>query len=654
LKEDEITAIIQESSKDRQDAELVVLLLKSGYLNEKYYYNISIFHEVDGVNSIQDYLFEVGVTRGDDADWETKLNAPQALIESLELHYFSTPSVLNYDICRELLANSESEKAKEFWQLISKKDLRSYEFVDGYLKEKASEEKAKKLFGCIISANPNYMAELIETSLSGDGWPRQFVEKQLGLYVAWAMRQEKAVAPSNIVKEYMEQTAAMPQLLRDNGIGDTEAMTAFVRRFDLKFEVLDFKLAQETSFIDVVISECAYVIDAGMLKGLLSAKGVDVNDFEKKNYSVIRSCGIKPIADYVDREFKTYLDNVHSRLESQQEDSIESIALVLNRDDLSEEDVTQFVEKQSQQGRIDDAKKLLSDRALALCIRLKWLTPTWYNAAEVWNRIDDGKSLFWEYVNDEDCYSALSQKNSRGIAWEKDEWWATRFAEEKQLSDEAMDGLLSGMSKGVISKYSGANATPKRIESLVKGNRIRYSNELYQALRDIGNDSHIVYAAMFIKEFCNEYSDGMANRDDVKKLFEPGRISRRNMPMAVNTVKEIVLANEDLINDGASCVNVGNYMQFDESILDAIIEKLSLVSLQCKIIQHLGGGAGEIRNRLRRMAEPYNKLGEFGCHPQISKWDGVEDFIEFLKGKGIVSSMSEKPDGKIQVNTTHS
>lgn len=159
---------------------------------------------------------------------------------------------------------------------------------------------------------------------------------------------------------------------------------------------------------------------------------------------------------------------------------------------------------------------------------------------------------------------------------------------------------------------------------------------------------------MFIKEFCNEYSDGMANRDDVEKLFASDKISRRNIPMVVNTVKDVVLDNEDLIIDVASYINVGNFTQFDESILDAVVEKLSLATLQCKIIQHLGGEADEIRDRLRRMAEPYNKLGELGCHPQISKWDGVEAFIEFLKGKGVVSSTSEKPDGKIQVNTTHS
>ncbi|MBQ6141253.1 MAG: hypothetical protein IJI54_08190 [Kiritimatiellae bacterium] len=654
LKDDEIKSIIQESSKDRQDAELVVLLLKNGYLNEKYYYNISIFHEVDGVNSIQDYLFEVGVTRGDDADWKTKLKNPRALIESLELHYFSTPSMLNYDICRELLTSPESEKAKEFWQLISRKDLRGYEFVDGYLAEEARGDDSRKLFDCIMSANQNYMAELIETSVSGDGWPREFVEKQLGLYVAWTMRQEKAVVPSNIVKEYVEQTAAMPQLLRDNGIDNVETMTAFVRQFNLKFAVLDFKLAQEIGFIDVVISECAYLLDANMLKGLLNTKGIDVSDFEKKNYSVIKSCGIKQLVDYVDREFKTYLGNVCSRLELQQEDSIENIAFVFNRDDLGEDDITRFVEKQSQQGRIDDAKKLVSDRALALGIRLKWLVPTWNNADEVWKRNKDDEALFWEYVNDIDCYSTLSQKNSHGIAWEKDENLAKRLAEEVQLSDDAMNGLLSGMSKGVISEYSGANATPKRVEYLAKGNRIKYSNELYQALRDIGNDSHIVYATMFIKEFCNEYSDGMAKRDDVEKLFASDKISRRNIPMVVNTVKDVVLDNEDLIIDVASYINVGNFTQFDESILDAVVEKLSLATLQCKIIQHLGGDTDEIRNRLKRMSEPYNKLGELGCHPQISKWDGVEAFMAFLKGKGIVSSTSEKADGKIQVNTTQS
>ena len=283
LEDSAIQGVVQKYSDDRQDVELVLLLRRNGYLNEKFNYNSSIFHEVNGVNSLQDYLFEVGVTRGDDMDWAVNLKNPKALVDSLELHYFSTPSIMNFALCNELLQRPENVKAKAFWGLITQKDRKSYEVVDGCLKHTTIRSAVEKFFDYIMSANPNYMAELIETSLSGDGWPREFVEKQLGLYVAWAMRQEKAVAPSNIVKEYVEQTAAVPRLLRDNGIDDVETMTAFVRQFDLKFGVLDFKLAQETGFIDVVITECAYVIDAAMLKGLLCAKGIEVKDFEKKN-----------------------------------------------------------------------------------------------------------------------------------------------------------------------------------------------------------------------------------------------------------------------------------------------------------------------------------------------------------------------------------
>ena len=45
--------------------------------------------------------------------------------------------------------------------------------------------------------------------------------------------------------------------------------------------------------------------------------------------------------------------------------------------------------------------------------------------------------------------------------------------------------------------------------------------------------------------------------------------------------------------------------------------------------------------KIRRMPGQYSELGELECHPQIPKRDGVEAFIEFLKEKGIVSSISD-------------
>lgn len=654
LSKETIATIVQKSSKDRQDLELVLLLLKNGYLNEKYYYNISIFHEVDGVNSFDDYRFELGVMKGEEMDWDTNLKNPKALIDTLDLHYFSTPAIKNLSLCSELLQHPESEKAKEFWSLIAQKNRKNYEFVDSCLNYEGIKNKAGDFLGRIVSANQNYMRELIETSRVEEGWTRSFVEKQLGLYIAWALKQDSGIALDQVVKEYIEETSAMPRLLQENGINSAESMDSFVRTFGLKFKTLDCDEAKKTGFLDVVIAECAYAIDSAMMMKLLKASGSAVEDFQTKNYSTIRECAISPVIDYVDAEFKTYLDNLYMRLESTQEDSEASILHVLNRDDLSDNDKEHFIKKQSTNGRIRNAKQLQSNASLALCVNLDWIAPSWSNAVEIWNRNKDDRSLFWLYANRSSTYTVLAEKNSRGIEWKEDEFWAKHFAEAEQLTDEAMNSLLAGMTRGIIEDYSGANATPKRIEYLVRGNRIKYSVSLYRSLRGLGNDSHITLAAWFTKDFCETMESGLPNADDVLKLLASEHLHRRNMPLLVNTLKDIIVSRDDLAGQVAEKVNSGNYNLLDENVLDAIVKHVTPESLQCKIIQHIGGEPEEIRDRLKRMPEPYSKLGEFGCHPQFFKWDGFESFVEFLKEKGIVSSTSEKENGKIQVNTTQS
>lgn len=654
LTEDEVVSLVNKYSEDRQDAELMLILLKNGYLNEKYQYNISIFHEVEGVNSFSDYLFELGVIRGEDMDWDKRIKNPRALIETLDLHYFATDAIRNYDICSELLMNPQSDKAKEFWSFISQKDEKNYEFLDGCLSCSRNGEKHVKLFDYTMGVNEKFIDELIETSSKDSVWPRSFVERQLGLYIAWVLRQNHLVQPSSDVTEYLNETIAIPEILEKNGIKNEDELVRVVRDFRLKFKVLDCRAASAIGFLDVIIANRAYAIDGKMMRDILIAKGIPVEGIEAKNYSVICNCGIAAIIDYIDSQFAEYLENLYLKLESQQEDLPELILKVLNREDVNDEDKTRFIEKQSKQGRVKSAKDLNTVNALNLAIKLDWLQASWANAVDVWKRNKDDLSPFWEFVGRERCYTELSKKNSRGIPWEKDAWWAKRFAETEEgtLSTAAMSALLAGMDKGVISDYSGANATSERIQSLVRSGRIKFSTKLYQSLRKQANDSHITLAAICIKDFCDEYSDGMMNVEEVRKLIKSEHFHRRNLQLTVNILKGIVCEDEGLCSDIAVMINNGNYGEIDESVLDSVLRFLTQQSLQCKIIMHLGGTVNEIRERLGRMGEPYNKLGEPGSRPQLVKWDGIEQFLEFLKRGGIVSSTSDKADGKIQVNTT--
>ena len=656
LTEDAVVSLVKKYSEDRQDAELMLILLKNGYLNEKYQYNISIFHEVEGVNSFSDYIFEIGVMRGEDMDWDHRIINPQAMVETLDAHYFSTDAIRNYDICAELLQSPQSDKAREFWNFISQKEKRNYEFVDGFLSCSRYADRHSNFIDCIMGANEKYIEELIEVSFVESVWPRAFVDKQLGLYVAWSLRCGRAVRSPAPVTDYINETLAFAELLEKNGIKNDDELVHVVRDFRLKFKVLDCRAASATGFLDVIIANRAYAIDGRLMRDILIAKGLPVEGFEAKNYSVICNCGIVAIIDYIDSQFADYLENLYLKLESQQEDLPELILKVLNREDVRDEDKTRFIAKQSKQGRVKSAKDLNTVNALNLAIKLDWLQASWNNAVDVWNRNEDDLNPFWEFVGRESCYTKLSEKNSRGISWEDDSWWAKRFAEteEKMLPTVAMSALLAGMSKGIIADYSGANATPERIECLVRDGRIKFSKELYQSLRDQANDSHITLAAMCIRDFCDEYSDGMMKADEVRKLLKSEHFHRRNLPLTVNTLKGVVCEDEGLCSDIASMINKGNYGEIDESVLDSVLRFVTQQSLQCKIIMHIGGNPDEIRGRLGRMGEPYNKLGAPGCRPQLVKWDGVEEFLEFLRRSGIVSSTNDKTDGKIQVNTTQS
>ncbi len=654
LTKEDLKNIASETNIEGKHIELIFLMLKKGYLNENYFYNISIFREVDGVKSFSDYIFELNVTRGENGDWERNLNNAHTLVESLDLNYFATPSIMNYKICGALLSNPHSEKARAFWKFVSEDKKQNYEFIDGCIRDLNNKDSIARLFSCIMDANSKYFHNLVVNANADNIWTQDFLERQLGLFIEWTLSQDNVIKLSTEVKEFIEKTSSFPRVLKENGIVNSEDFCFLVKNFNLKFKELNCQEAKDIGFLDVLISENAYTLNENMIHDILEASGKSVENFYTKNYSVVRQCNIGQLVSYIDAEFKTYLDNVYLHFELQQQDDLETILYVLNNEDITSEEKESFINKQLKKESIKDTRQITSVDALEVVVKFNWITPSWENAFDLWNRSGNSKSLFWSFVANEEVYSSLSKKGSCRYEWKKLEPFVKILAEEEKLSDEALAALLSGLSKGSISKYSGENATPKRLKILLDGKRITYSKNLYQMLRQHDNDSHIALAAICIFDFCADYDSNLLNANVVGKILKSEFLHRKNIPLVSNTFKNIILSNHDLKIELASMINIGNYNQFDEKLLYSLVTKVKPESLQCKIIQHIDGSIDEVRDLLKNMPEPYNKLGELRCRPSIPSWYGLDKFLEFLKDKGIVSSFSLAEDGKMVVNTTRS
>lgn len=635
-----------------QEKELFVTLVRGGYINERYRYYISMFYDVKGASSRRDFYFEVAVTKGVESEWDLKLECVTDVVENIDVSYFAKPSILNYDLCHALLAHPESDKAKAFLGMIAIGGRRVYEFIDGFLNGSCADQEKSALLNAVFAINPNYLTELILFSTEGDGLPREVVERQLGYYISWVLRIGTSTGVTVEVRKFIEDMANVTDILNAQGVVTPEEQVAFVKKLGVKFSALDFDTAKESGLQDVIVSLNAYAINDYMLKGILSASGESIEGFDRQSWTLVYRGKNQDLMNYVKAEFLVYLKQVYLKQSPIQEDSEDATLSVLNRDDITDEDKKLFLSKQWRKSRVSDAKAIKSLEALKLCVDADWILPSWHNAVEIWKRNKDDHTLFWQYVGRKGCYEELSRKGSREEEWKNDEWWARSFAESKELSDDAVMALLAGMSKGIISSYKGQNATQDRIRRLAKAGRIQYSTGLFLQLKEIDNDSHIVFAALFVKDFCSEFDDSLIDASEALKLLRSECLNRRNVPLLVNTMRRVITTNASVAMATALLLKAGNYCDVDEGVLDAVLPSLTPESLQCKVIQHLAGTADAIRERLGKMKEPYSRLGGSGCRPEIPNWDGIGAFLEFLTKAGVVSTVEPVKNGKIRVNTT--
>lgn len=651
ISDEMIVGIIPSEYNKWQDQELFAVLVRGGYINERYRYYISMFYDVKGASSRKDFYFEVAVAKGVESEWGLKLESVTDVVENIDVSYYAKPSILNYDLCSALLEQPELDKAKAFFGLLASGGRKAYEFIDGFLKESYSAQKKSTLLNAIFTTGPNYVKVLIAFSSEGEGLPREVVERQLGYYISWVLRRGANTSIADEVLKFIENTENIADILKAQGVGTHEEQVAFVKKFGVKFCVLDFNSAKESGFLDVVISSNAYTINDYMLKGVLSAKGESIEGFDRQSWTLVYKSKILDLVNYVKVEFPQYLKHVYLKQNPIQEDSEDAALSVLNRDDIADDDKKLFLSKQWGKSRVSNTKSIKSLEALKLCVDTDWILPSWNNAVDVWNRNKDDHTLFWKYVGRQECYKKLSQKGSRGIEWKEDEWWAKSFAESNELSDDAVVALLQGMDKGVLSSYTGQNATPDRIQRLVKSGRIQYSSTLFKQLKAIENDSHIVFAALLVRDFCAEYNEGLIDAGDAIKLLKCDCLNRRNVPLLANTLRRLITTNENVATATARLLNEGNYRDVDEGVLDAALSSLVPESLQCKVIQRLAGTTDDIRERLGKMKDPYSRLAGSGCRPELQFWNGLIEFLEFLERVGVVSTIDPPKNGKVQVNT---
>lgn len=627
---------------EEADCHLFYALVSRGYLAEDYAHYISVF--TAGRLCETDYYFKINVTQGAPANWNAKLENVEELVGDLEEQYFSQESILNFKLFTYLLAHGGA-KLEAFLSLLTTEGNVKFDFISEYLANIHWLQGKRDAFGRILKKDPRYFDELLDYS----NLVRGKIEQQLGLYLYEVLCNDE-LEVSEEIRDFISDTSDLPAILEKNELASEQQVTDIFSRTGAKLRGVDFQKATKSSFFDAMLKGDAYELSAGMLKGILTARNVDVGQFDSRGYSLIVKSGLDTVKEYVKENFSEYLSFRNDEPVGAQAEDADVIVELLNGD-MPIELKTMFLSKERDDNKLSDITKIKTVEALKLVLDKAFMLPTWSNVLycyEYWSKLSEELT---RYLNQASNYEMLKQNKHPG-AWDSVSSFALAVATSAQLTEEAVYSILTGLQGGHISDYDGENATPDRITTLSRAHRIDFSAGLYTKLRSANNKSHAMLAATFERAFLRAANELEISGDDVLEIFSA--IDERDTGRVLDYIlklKDIITQGEATAGRAAGYVTESNFKSIPEQVLRAGFPWLRPPRLQCGVIQHICTTREDAQELLSKMNDPYCNLAEMGKRPTLEPWDGLESFLEYLTSMNIVSTYSPEDDGRIRVNT---
>ena len=232
------------------------------------------------------------------------------------------------------------------------------------------------------------------------------------------------------------------------------------------------------------------------------------------------------------------------------------------------------------------------------------------------------------------------------LPWDNVHEAAKGFAESEELADGTLEQLLRQLPQGRIDDYDGTSATPNRIRLLFKAHRLKFSPTLYDHLKTNGNGSEIVLAALGFKELDQALEDEAMSitEEEVDAIIQSSDLSASSRAKALNRFESTIVSDANMAEVAAKLLTGSNYRNAPKSVLEACLQYVSDISLQCLISEWLGGDISQVRDRLSKFPEPISRLANLGTNILVPK-DMPRHFIDFLKDRKIISSESSTEEG---------
>ncbi len=517
-----IREVIEEFGTDFLDEvvrnnDLLVFLLRHGYLDENYENYINYFHP----NSIskEEMNFILGVrNHRSGVEYSYSIKNVAQVFGRLQDFEFKQKEILNFDLVDYVFSKKiNTASAKMLIEQLSNRTEESMAFIKAYVERG---ENIDKLIHYLCKENRLLWKDITDD----DGIPLETRYKYLVLLLKYADIDD-IVAQDNVsggedgvLTEFLKSyTDALKNIKEASTNKQVELIGKLGVVFsDVELDTVDEKIREE------IFGSCRYELNNLMIQRLFEWKlPEEVNSLKYKNYTSILNLGYQPLIDYVQDYFSYYIKNIVLGIETNENEEIDALEDIIERLLPKNEELC-FKVLEKEKAVWDNIKHCCKevDEGAAQSKKKIWgfllnncrIQCTWDNFVAYYEQY--GSEACWAEYFDENIDILLNDIDNPEIT--QDVLSALMFAD---ISEESFRKYITSAELKPYEE-SLTKLNEMKIKIMIEEGKLPYNVSFWTEMDNVASELRVLYAEKNKDAFIVSLDDIELNNNEINSLLK--------------------------------------------------------------------------------------------------------------------------------------
>ncbi|MCB4747894.1 MAG: hypothetical protein LGB54_04775 [Sulfurovum sp.] len=651
------------ATDDYDDRDLLIFLVRNGYIDEHYEHYISYFHE--GAITQDDREFLLSIQNHKPLAFTAQLGNVTKLLDKLDEKSFDSENILNNQLTNYLLEFTTPERSNErilnainksiyfldfttpkkekYFKQVSNGSDKSIEFIFQYMEYATDEEK--NLF--LKQLSWDGLWQYIYDNLSSKEQNRYFklLFNALDVNRLVELDMSSYLAKQTILPKYTEK--------------DNKKCRELIDQLNVSF--MDIKNPSDNLLLfNYIYKHGHYVFSPKMIEIIMQEKGnvesSEINDLKYKNLTIIRESKAENLIQNIDENIKNYLENVFFELDENNQESEDTLIYLLNHKGLCVESKKDIINKT--ETKISNITFVKNKESWEDLFKENKISASWDNILYYYQNLEEPKidDTIIAYLNIENNYVELSeQKINNEAIFDKSKIlnpFNTNLLLSKNLTDKAYTYLIKSIWFIGYENLALDELSMSKVENILSTNRLSLTQNNINRLKDNFSPKHIDLIVNKKEDFLENFDDYEVDANDVLEMLNSTKFSIDEKFKIIENINLTFFDDSLELKEKVSklCIdknkNIENIELFDKLFYEENQYDLELLISQLDYFDD----CKNIKPYLEALeGEGYKELVDISAKPHyIKDSDLNKQLLRKLENKGCISSWkkNKKPLGK--------